>query len=201
MPEYLHEDYVTVANDLVFPSVQSCCALVVTTTQNNRLGGLHFTVGTTKAEMDRALLHIRTELGGAADGVYLIGNVDGRRGVTEEGMAYPGPLRDTIRSGLTYGFGIKFHDIGINNPGVAVNARRDGPTNVLRLSVAAHGGWALGPMVVPAPGMYRVKQTIAAAMDGNAGTKLRMTAPPPTGVDSCAMAGAAALSPFLLPTF
>ena len=201
MPEYLHEDYVTIANDLVFPNVQSCCALVVTTTQNNRLGGLHFTVGTTKSEMDRALLHIRTELGGTVDGVYMIGNIDGRRGITKAGMAYPGPLRDTVRAGLAYGFGIKFHDIGANNPGVAVSAWRDGAGNVLRLSLAANGGWAPGPKVIPAPGMYRVRETVAAAMDGNAGTKLRMSAPPPAGVDSCTVPGAALLAPFGMPTF
>ena len=184
MPEFLNEDYVTIANELVFPSVQTCCALVVTAAGTNNIGGYHLTNFTGLREFKRAALHLRTEIGGAIDGVYLVGNVLGRPGNQMPGMDSLAELRNAVQQELGYAFAARYQDIGLNNPGVAVRAWRDGVTNLLRLSVSPNGSWVAAANVVPAMGMLFIKQTIAAAMDGNAGDKLRVTRPA-GGVPAC----------------
>ena len=44
MPEFLNEDYITIAPELIFPAVQSCCAVVATASGINNLAGYHMTL-------------------------------------------------------------------------------------------------------------------------------------------------------------
>jgi hypothetical protein len=177
VPEFLNEDYVTVAPELIFPNVQTCCAVVVSATGVNDLGGYHMTMYTKKREFDRAVLHLKTEIGGAVDGVYVVGNVLGRPGNQCPGLDSLMELKSAMQTGLGYAFDVRYHDIGANNQGTAVRAWRDGATNQVRLAISPNGSWVAAPHVVPMMGMIYVRETMAAAMDGNTGTKLRVTRP------------------------
>lgn len=173
MPEFLNEDHLTVAAELIFPNVQSCCAVVVTAKGVNNLGGYHLTYITTRREFDRAMLQLKTDLGGPVDGVYLVGNVLGRPGNNRVGLDSLADLKAAIRDGLGYAFGVAYDDTGIS-VGTAVRAWRDAGSNQLRLAKSTPGNWAAAANVVPGAGMLAVKESIAAAMDGNPGTKLRV---------------------------
>lgn len=177
MPEFLNEDYVTIANELIFPSVQTCCALIATAAGVNNIAGYHLTLGTGKREFDRAVLYIRTEIGGAIEAVYLVGNVLGRPGHSSPELDSLADFRSAILTGLGYSFDVKYQDIGLNNPGVAVHASRNAMTNQLRVAMSSHGNWAFAANVIPAAGMLYIREMIAAAMDGNPGRKLRVTRP------------------------
>lgn len=183
MPEFLNEDYVTIAAELIFPNVQTCCAVIVSAVGVNNLGGSHITLGTTKNELDRVALHLRTEIGGAIDCVYLVGNVLGRPGNSEAGVDTLMQLRTVLQTGLGYAFGVKYHNTG-PNPGTAVRAWRDPMNNMVRLAMSPPGSWVAAPNVVPAMGMLFIRESMAAAMDGNTGKKLKVTRPVGT-VPSC----------------
>lgn len=201
MPEYLGEHYVSVAAELYFPNVQTCCAVVVTTTLNNNLGGYHLTYFSGKRELDRALLYLRDAMGGNVDGVYVIGNVLDRANIAQEGLAYAAPLKASLRSGLGYLFDIKYYDIGVNNPGVAVHAWRDAHTNGLRLAVATNGNWANAGMVAAGMATMRINEAMAPAMDGNSARRLHIMRPPGGQVMSCNVLAENAIVPFTMATF
>ena len=198
MPEFLSEDCAATATDLIFPNVQTCCALIVTTTLNNSIGGFHVTLHSPKWDVDRTLLFLKDALGGNVDGVYMVGNVLGRTNLPE-GLSYAQPLKQTLAAGLVFNFGVKYLDTGHNHNGIAVRARRDPANNMLRLSYSAPGNWVPAANVVPGPGMVKIKSIIAAAMDGNTGRKLRITRP--ATVVTCVMNVATPISTFLMPTF
>jgi hypothetical protein len=203
MPEYLNEDYATIAGDLVFPNVQSCCAMVVTTTQNNSLGGFHLTIGTKRDAFDRVLSQLKTMMVGTVDGVYLVGNVLGRGNNVTSGLTYPGPLKAAIAAGLAYGFGVKYHDIGNNNPGVAVHAWRDPGRNTLQLTISNQGSWAVAGLVQPAPGMVKVvgQDDLLPRTGGPTYSQVSLLRPPAGGVRSCTLNANTPLSPFTMLTF
>jgi hypothetical protein len=64
MPEFLNEDYITIAPELTFPAVQSCCAVVATASGINNLAGYHMTLFTNKWEFDRGPLPEDRDRGG-----------------------------------------------------------------------------------------------------------------------------------------
>jgi hypothetical protein len=196
MPEFLNEDYITIAPELIFPAVQSCCAVVATASGINNLAGYHMTLFTNKWEFDRAVLHLKTEIGGAVDCVYLVGNVVGRPGNNRPGLDSLMDLKSAIQVGFGYAFDVKYHDIGANNPGVAVHAWRDAATAHVRLSCSQHGNWALAPNVVPAAGMYFVKESFATHISGSLGSKLRLTRP--NSVSFCTINAEVPISTFLM---
>lgn len=202
MPEYLHEDYTTFALDLVFPNIQTCCAMVVTTTQNTLLGGFHLTTATKPAALARVLSQLKTLLAGSIEGVFLVGNVQGRTACAS-GLNYAGPLKAAIAAGLGYSLGVKYHDLGAGNPGSAVHAWRDPGRNTLQLSNTPNGSWAPGALVQPAPGMVKIAAFDDLRRQDGSGaySQVRVMQPPPAGIRSCALNGEAGLSPFTMPTF
>jgi hypothetical protein len=198
MPEFVNEDCAATATELIFPNVQTCCALIVTSTLNNSIGGYHVTLFSPKWDVDRALLFLKDALGGNVDGVYMVGNVLGRTNLPE-GLSYAHPLKQTLTAGLGFNFGVKYRDTGSNHNGVAVRARRDPANNVLRLSYSTPGNWVAAPNVAPGPGLVQVRSTIAAAMDGNTGRRLRITRP--ATVPTCVLNAETPISTFLMPSF
>jgi hypothetical protein len=201
MPDFVNEDYVTIADEVVFPQVQTCCALVVSSTLNGQLGGYHFTLRTEKVEMDRALLYFKTEIGGNVDAIYLVGNVLQRQAIIREGMGYSAPLKATLSAGLGVGFGIKYFDIGANNLGVAVRAWRDPIRNLVKLSIAGNGNWAMAANVVPSARMFTVKEVQKVATDYTPFARVRMALPRPGGVRSCTINVANEISTFGMSEF
>jgi hypothetical protein len=183
VPEFLNEDYVTIAAELIFPNVQTCCAVIVSAVGVNNLGGSHITLFTSKNELDRVTLYLRTEIGGAIDCVYLVGNVLGRPGHSQAGVDTLMELKTVLQTGLGYAFAVKYHNTG-PNLGTAVRAWRDPVNNTVRLAVSPPGNWVAAANVAPAMGMLLIRESIAASMDGNAGTKLKVTRPAGT-VPSC----------------
>jgi hypothetical protein len=201
MADYLDEDYFSAGLDLYFPRVQTCCAIVVTSTLNNNLAGYHCTTGTNGFTLDRVLRRARISLGGNIDGVYLVGNVLGRNAGVDQATTYPQNLKTTIGTALDYQFNLKYRDTLWNHTGVAVRAWRDPMNNHLRLCYAAPGNWAAGPLVVCSPNVLRIRGGTAYALDGNNAPRVRTNPPPPGGVLSCVLHAVNNLQPFLMESF
>ena len=72
--QYIHEDHVTVGDDLLFPNVRSCAAIIVQTTRSTEYGGYHTTVASSNFELRAACAYMISKLEGAVSGIYVIGN-------------------------------------------------------------------------------------------------------------------------------
>ena len=160
MTDFVNEDYCVVSDDLIFPNVQSCTALIVRGTTGT-LGGYHFTVGTHTQQFDAAGRFIVAQLPGqAVDAVYLVGNLSGRTPAVakDSATAFSAGLKTVLAKALGYANSIFYFDTGpvAGAQGNAVVARRNGGTGALELSLVGQNGWSAAPSVAAPANMFRV---------------------------------------------
>lgn len=162
--DFIHEDHVAVGNDLFFPNVQTCAAIIVTSDGGLDLGGYHITIGSTAQELTAACGHLAATLVGNINQVYVVGNV---ARVGAGGIAGGATLRDALRAGLGYvGTVRRWQASPAQMHGVAVRVQRSvAPPNGMELRIADPGQWALGAQSPNNAGLRRVRRTgvIAAA--------------------------------------
>ncbi len=157
-PRYLHEDHVTYDADLFFPNVQSCAAVIVTSTGSTAIGGYHITVGSSTTELDAAGQYISAGLNGNINRVYVVGNYS-RDGAS--GAGANGRLGAALRVALNYPGHVWFlqsSSAWMNN-GIAVAAQYSATrAGVLEIRVAPPGDWRLtGQRAVAGPEMRWVR--------------------------------------------
>lgn len=181
MVEYIMEDYAAFGAELVFPNVQSCCAVIVAQKHAGNIGGYHLTIATANVELDGALAYLNANVPNI-DYVCLVGNVKGRSAITNRpGMDYAAPLKTTINTALNLNANIYYHDHGNNYPGAAVRVFRDPINNKLRIYYSGHGNWNAAASVALDPNMVKIKH------DGS-------QARPPLPISTCAINAEAKLN-------
>jgi hypothetical protein len=171
MPQrFIHEDLVTYDPELFFPNVQSCAAIIVTSSGSTDIGGYHITVGSSDKELLAAGQHISSGLNGNIDRVYVVGNFsrDGASGAGANGRLGP-----ALRVALNYPGHVWYLQSSNEwiNGGIAVSAQfaTTGPGG-LEIRVAAPGAWrATGQRAACGPHMQRIRST-GALVDVPGGT-------------------------------
>lgn len=140
----LDEDHCGVAADIVYPNVQSCIALAIGTA-GGTLAGMHLTVGTSAAQIQRAAQAMATHMVGTPDSIVCIGHTSGFK-TAVGGLIFPGVLRQTLLQYFGNACTVNYFD---TSPlyeatkagafgGVVVRAWRDGLSHKLRYAVGAH---------------------------------------------------------------
>jgi hypothetical protein len=142
--QYIHEDHVTIGDDLFFPSVMSCAAIIVLANGTVDYGGYHITILSTQTELQAACQFIVNGLNGNISGVYVIGNYQRNNC---PGVGPNGGLASALRGALNYYGNVWFLNSSTNwrNNGIAVRAENSVLiAGALELRIAAPGNWSLG---------------------------------------------------------
>jgi hypothetical protein len=160
MTIYLDEEWLGIEDDIVYPNVQSCVALAVASANGN-LGGMHMTIATKAAVMERAGTIIRASLGGPIASVVCIGNLQTFKGGNrDQGMIYKHGLAKTLHKVLDWTGTIYGYDTtplytagrGGNYDGVAVQFWRPNGGGQVQYAVGPKTAWARnGTAVVNTP--------------------------------------------------
>ncbi|MBN8889560.1 MAG: hypothetical protein BGP12_16725 [Rhodospirillales bacterium 70-18] len=144
----LAEEVCSVDTDLIYPNIQTCMALVLGST-GGTLAGMHMTMYSSAAQIQRAATALMPFMLGPIDSIVCIGNVGawapgaGR----DAAMVMPGQLRQTLRTAFNYHGNVLYFDTaalfgqagpGLNN-GVVVHAWRDAGNNQIRYAYGPHG--------------------------------------------------------------
>lgn len=155
--EYVNEDHVTFGNDLFFPNVQSCAAVIVQTDGTTDFGGYHITVASKKAELDAAGQYLTTSMLGGVCAIYVIGNY---RRVGASGVGANSTLAAAIRTALTSDRNVQF----LQSPpawmhGIAVRIRSSAMMpGQPELLVTPPGQWAVAANAMPGGNMRKIRQ-------------------------------------------
>jgi hypothetical protein len=142
-PRFLHEDHVTYDAELFFPNVQSCAAVIVTSTGSAAIGGYHITVASNTTELDAVGQYISNGLNGNINRVYVVGNYS-RDGAS--GAGANGRLGAALRVALNYPGHVWFLQSSSQwmNSGIAVAVQYSGVRpGALEIRVAPPGDWRL----------------------------------------------------------
>ena len=157
MPEYIHEENVTFGQDLIFPNVQSCAAVIVVTNGDQRFGGYHITRMSTAGGLTAALQHITGGLQGAVSDVMIIGNA---WRLNASGAGANGKLANLLKAGLNYAGKVRVHQSTADhlNAGIAVRiSRAAGGGQHPELRINFPGTWVMGPHVANGPDLRRAR--------------------------------------------
>lgn len=162
--QYIHEDHVTVGDDLLFPNVQSCAAIIVQTTLSTEYGGYHTTVASSYFELRAACAYMISRLEGAVSGIYVIGNY-ARTSASGGGANYT--LGSTLKGVLDAKCDVLYLQSlsAWMTGGIAVHVTnpqmRPGPPEV---RVAPPGSWMPAAVAPVDANMRRVKSSDGAVM-------------------------------------
>ncbi|MFT8246102.1 hypothetical protein [Roseomonas sp. BN140053] len=164
MPDYLNEDHFSVGSALTFPNVQSCMAVIATSTLHQGMAGFHATLLTTADEFMSVGRRMTGMLGGRIDRLFLVGNV-AKRSVADAGdprTVFGAPLRSTLREAFGYRGRITYEDTdayrrSAAGSGVAVRTSRGAANNQLRIVYALPGAWNTGAGVPCSQFQFRVQ--------------------------------------------
>jgi len=142
--QYIWEDYVTIGDDLFFPGVMSCAAIIVLANGTLDYGGYHITRYSTQTELQAACQYMLNQLNGNVTAVYVIGNY---QRYNCSGVGANGGLATALRNALNYNGNVRFLQSSSNwmTNGIAVRAENSGViTGALELRIAAPGNWSVG---------------------------------------------------------
>jgi hypothetical protein len=167
MTIYLDEEWLGVADDIVYVNLQSCVALAVESANAN-LGGMHMTVGTKSMIMQRAGTILLGNLGGPVTQVYCVGNLASFKTAADGAMHYKQGLGKTLRevlnwTGVIYGYDTS--NIYNQGGGGAYNGlvarlwRPQGTANV-SIAVGPPSAWTMAGRAVVNDPIYTARTTL-----------------------------------------
>jgi hypothetical protein len=142
--QYIHEDHVTLGDELFFPSVMSCAAIIVLADGTLDHGGYHITIPSTQTELQAACQFIVNRLNGNISGVYVIGNYQRDNC---PGVGPNGGLAKSLRNALNYNGNVWLLNSSSTwrNNRIAVRAENSLLiAGALELRIAAPGNWSSG---------------------------------------------------------
>lgn len=146
MTIYLDEDWLGVADDIVYPNLQSCVALAVESSNAN-LGGMHMTINTKSITMHRAGTILIGTLAGPIRRVLCVGNLSSFKGGTQRdvGMLYKQGLAKTLHKSLDWTGPIYGYDTSSMYANAGGGANNGLVAHFWRALGAANASIAVGP--------------------------------------------------------